>query len=77
MAVSLLGNRAQNQATAARYGLGGPLGVTTGNLLNALGVAGVPATAFVSADGRVVAVAEGALSERELEAELAKLTGGD
>lgn len=40
-------------------GFAGDVAVTTGDLLALLGVTGVPATAFVSADGRVVAIAEG------------------
>ncbi|HMV68233.1 MAG TPA: hypothetical protein PKA64_15405 [Myxococcota bacterium] len=65
--VSILPNRAGTLAAAKRYGLEGTLAMTTGNLLELLGVNGVPTTAFVSADGRIIGVAEGMIGEKALD----------
>lgn len=64
--VSILQERRGTLAAAARYGLEGTLAMTTGNLVALLGVSGVPATAFVSAEGRIVGVVEGPVGEAAL-----------
>ena len=47
-------------AAVLRLGLGGTVATTTDEILSPFGARGIPSTAFVSAQGRVVGVASGA-----------------
>lgn len=48
------------RAAALKLGLEGTVAITTDEVLAPFGARGVPSTAFVSKDGRVVAAATGA-----------------
>ena len=63
LAVSVLGDDARVRAAADRLGFDVRQAVTTGNLLDALGVDEVPSTVLVSADGRILGVARAERSE--------------
>ena len=73
VSVSIVAQREMTEASAASWGLGGPLAVTTGNLLAALGLTDVPAFVLVSASGRIVAVGQGRIGERALERAVGRL----
>jgi len=77
VSVSIVPRREIAEASATSWGLGGPLAVTTGNLLAALGVTDVPAFVLVSASGRIVAVAQGRVGERALERAVRRRLGID
>jgi hypothetical protein len=72
VSVSIVPRREMAESSAAAWGLGGTLAVTTGNLLAALGVTDVPAFALVSASGRIVGLAQGSIGERALERAVAR-----
>lgn len=50
-----------------------PAAATSGDLLRVVDLVGVPATLFVSADGRLVGVADGAIAEETLHEEIGRL----
>lgn len=66
VSVSVNADQALTARAAKSMGLQGQLGVTTGNLLEALDLSEVPSTAWITADGRLVTLAHGALSPRIL-----------
>ncbi len=63
LAISIAGPPARVKHEAKRLGYDWPQAVTTGDLLSTLGLWSVPATVFVSADGRIVGVGEGGHEE--------------
>jgi hypothetical protein len=63
LAISIAGPPARVAKEAERMGLDWPLALTYGDLLSTVGLWEVPATVFVSADGRIVGVAEGGHEE--------------
>ena len=77
MGIDVDGGAAQAEGFVRRYGIGYPVGVdATGGVAAAYGVTGLPTTVFVSASGQEVAFHIGAISARELAAEVRQMTGG-
>jgi hypothetical protein len=70
VATSVVADEAIVRRWADQHGLTPPIAVTTGNLLTALGVDGVPAMALLD-DGRVVAVARDGADAEDIDAVLA------
>ena len=75
LAVSVVAERARVEAEVKRLGFDLPMAVTTGNLLEAVGIDGVPTTLFVSRQGRIVGIAEGAISAGALERAISEISG--
>lgn len=73
VSVSVVSDPAATRRAAAAYGMAGAIASTNGNLLEALDLAVVPSTVWISAEGRVVSVGEGALSERVIERETRRI----
>lgn len=72
VALSLSDDPKLNRKEARRMGLDWPLATSDRDFLGPLGVLGVPATVVID-DGRVVAVARGAVSERWITHQAAQL----
>ena len=60
MALSIEPDAAEVAAAALKLGLGGTVAITSDEILAPFGLRGVPSTAFVDGQGRVVASATGA-----------------
>ncbi len=73
LAISVVEDAPRVRAEADRWGLTWPLAMTTGDLVNLVGVNTVPSTLFVTADGRIVGVLRGAADEDGLEEGLARI----
>ncbi len=71
--ISLLPDAAGTRRAADAYGLTGELATSTGSVLDALGLASAPSFAWINAEGRLVARADGPVSARVLEREIAAL----
>lgn len=71
----MVDDRAIVQREVDRLGFDLPQAVTTGNLLEAVDLNGVPSFLFVTREGRIVGFAEGDLSERSLERAISALAG--
>jgi hypothetical protein len=70
VAVSLAVEAERARAYADRYGIGGTIARTSGDLLAALRLTGVPAAAFVDPSGCVRRVAQGEMAPEAMEAAL-------
>lgn len=71
----MVADRKRVQAEIDRLGFDLPMAVTTGNLMDLIAISGVPTTLFVSREGRIVAIAEGALSEDALDSAIQAIAG--
>lgn len=63
------------QKAVRKLGFDLPQAVTTGNLLAAVDVVGVPVTLFLSREGRLVAMVDGPITAELLDQEAAALLG--
>lgn len=73
LAVSVAPQVDRIQVAIATSGFDWPQALTTGDLMRAVDVLGVPSTLFVSADGRLVGVSDGAIDSRTLHEEIGRL----
>ena len=65
------------RAAARRLGLAMPVALARGDVLGPLGMRAVPSTAFVDADGRIVALARGSQSRSYFEEHARQLLATD
>jgi hypothetical protein len=75
LAVSLEPRREKVFGAVQSLQLAVPVAFAEGEILEPLGLRAVPSTLFISAQGRVVAVASGARSEKFFEARARELLG--
>lgn len=73
LAISIDQDAARVRKVARRLGLSIPVAIARGDVLEPFGMRAIPSTAFVSADGRVVALAKGSKRRSYFEARAREL----